>query len=93
MTRPREFLDRSIDIWQTRLVDARARLEALRPFIERPGQIIVIDTSAFIEGEYFTDFNWRRLVCLRRWCLTQFTGRRPWPEVEGITTGGAPPCR
>jgi len=61
MTRPREFLDRSIDIWQTRLVDARARLEALRPFIERPGQIIVIDTSAFIEGEYFTDFNWRRL--------------------------------
>jgi hypothetical protein len=62
MTRPREFLDRNIDIWQARLVDARARLEGLRPFIERPGQIVVIDTSAFIEGEYFTDFNWRELA-------------------------------
>ncbi len=33
MTRPREFLDRDIDLWQARLVDARARLEALTPFI------------------------------------------------------------
>jgi hypothetical protein len=62
MTRVREFLDRNIDIWQARLVEARARLEALGPFIERPGQLVVVDTSAFIEGEYFTSFSWRQLA-------------------------------
>jgi PIN domain len=62
MTRPREFLDRNIDLWQSRLLDARARLATLRPFIDREGQIVVIDTSAFIEGEYFTDFDWRSLA-------------------------------
>jgi hypothetical protein len=61
MTRPREFLDRMLDLWHMRLAEAVARLEALRPFIERPGQIIVIDTSAFIEGTYFTDLDWREL--------------------------------
>src|SRR6266568_842436 len=61
MTRPREFLDRNIDIWQVRLVDAGARLMALKPFIEREGHIVVMDTSAFIEGVYFTDFDWRSL--------------------------------
>jgi hypothetical protein len=61
-TRPLEFLDRNIDIWQARLVAAKGQLEALKPFIERPGQIAVPDTSAFIEGEYFTDFDWRQLT-------------------------------
>jgi len=30
-------------------------LEKFKPFIERPGHLLAIDTSAFIEGEYFTD--------------------------------------
>jgi hypothetical protein len=61
LTRPREFLDRSIDIWQARLNEAKRQFEALRPFVSRAGQIVVADTSAFIEGVYFTEVDWRAL--------------------------------
>lgn len=65
MTRPREFLDRNIDLWQVRLVEVRMALEKLRPFIERPGSLLILDTSAFIEGEYFTDLDWQGLAGIR----------------------------
>jgi hypothetical protein len=62
MTRPREFLDGNIDLWKVRLAEVRMTLEKLRPFIERPGSLLILDTSAFIEGEYFTDLDWHRLA-------------------------------
>ena|SRR5271154_5602656 len=65
MTRPREFLDRTIDIRQVQLVEVRMALEKLKPFMERPGHLLVIDTSAFIEGAYFTDFAWRGLASVQ----------------------------
>jgi hypothetical protein len=43
----------------TEMVD---ELMALQPFIERPGLIVVPDTSAFVEGVYFTDLNWQELA-------------------------------
>ena len=39
--------------------------EKLRPFIERPGSLLILDTSAFIEGEYFTDLDWHGLAGLQ----------------------------
>jgi hypothetical protein len=65
MTRPREFLDSNIDLWQVRLAGVRMTLEKLRPFIERPGSLLVLDTSAFIEGEYFTELDWHGLASRR----------------------------
>ena len=62
MTRPLEFLDSNIDLWQVRLAGVRMALEKLRPFIERPGSLLVLDTSAFIEGEYFTEVDWHGLA-------------------------------
>jgi hypothetical protein len=35
---------------------------ALNSFIEWPGLIVVPDTSAFVEGMYFTDLNWQELA-------------------------------
>jgi hypothetical protein len=61
LLRPREFLDGKIDVWQARLNEAIIQLKALKPFIDRPGHIVVLDTSAFIEGEFFTEFGWRSL--------------------------------
>jgi hypothetical protein len=64
--RMREYLDHSMQIWQARVDAAISQLAALKPFIERPGQVVVVDTSAFIEGEYFTDFDWRSLDGVER---------------------------
>jgi len=52
---------RETEVWIARFESLIAELKALKPFIERPGQIIVPDTSAFIEGTYFTDFDWTSL--------------------------------
>lgn len=54
-------LNGEFDIWHTRLGDANESLRALRPFAAYPGQIVVPDTSAFIEGVYFTEFDWHSL--------------------------------
>jgi hypothetical protein len=62
----REYLDHSMKISQARVDAAFSQLAALKPFIERPGQVVVVDTSAFIEGEYFTDFDWRSLDGVQR---------------------------
>lgn len=58
---PSFLMGRECDVWRARFEDAISRLEALKPFIGAPGQIVVPDTSAFIEGEYFTDFDWHSL--------------------------------
>lgn len=55
-------LNRETDVWEERLGQVIDELKALKPFIERPGTIIVPDTSAFLEGEYFTDLDWHALA-------------------------------
>jgi hypothetical protein len=65
MLLPRPFvispvlLNHETDAWEQRLGQVIAKMEALKPFIKRPGLIVVPDTSAFLEGAYFTDLNWQ----------------------------------
>src|SRR6266567_6693194 len=55
-------LNRETDMWEERLGQVIDELKAMKPFIERPGTIFVPDTSAFLEGEYFTEFDWQALA-------------------------------
>lgn len=59
--RPFGLLNREIDVWIDRFGVEIARLQALKWFTEFQGQIVVPDTSAFIEGPYFADFDWYSL--------------------------------
>lgn len=59
---PFVLMNRETDAWDEQLGQVIEELKALKPFIERPGHIVVPDTSAFVEGEYFTDQNWQSLV-------------------------------
>jgi hypothetical protein len=61
-TMPYGVLYHEIDVWLDRLTEMIEELVALAPFIERPGLIMVPDTSAFIEGLYFTELNWHELA-------------------------------
>lgn len=60
-SRPYPFLDREKKLWEKTLTAAVTKLEAFKPFIDRPGQPVVLDTSALIEGQYFMDVDWRSL--------------------------------
>jgi hypothetical protein len=62
VTLPYITLNRENDVWVERFGDLIAKLKALKPFTERPGRIVVPDTSAFIEGAYFTGFDWQSLT-------------------------------
>lgn len=55
------FAQRETNVWLARFGEMIASLQALRVFIARPGQIVVPDTSAFIEGVYFDQFDWPSL--------------------------------
>jgi hypothetical protein len=55
------LLHRESQEWDARLQRVLDGLEALRTFISRPGHLIVLDTSALIEGVFFTDFDWHSL--------------------------------
>jgi PIN domain len=59
---PYGVLNHEIDSWVTRFEAMIAELAALKPFIERPGHIVVPDTSAFIEGAIFTELNWQAVA-------------------------------
>lgn len=61
-TMPFGPLRHEIDVWLDRLSEMVDELMALNPFIERPGLIVVPDTSAFVEGVYFTELNWQELA-------------------------------
>jgi rRNA-processing protein FCF1 len=41
-----------------RIEAAMAKLKEMRAFAERPGAIVVPDTSALIQGQYFEHFDW-----------------------------------
>ena len=59
---PLVLLNRETDVWVDRFEGVIAELKALNPFIERPGHIVVPDTSAFIEGTYFTELAWQEIA-------------------------------
>lgn len=54
----RDLLQRERDVWRERLHDAARELEELEPFVDRPGRVAVLDTSAFIEGGDFWERDW-----------------------------------
>jgi hypothetical protein len=59
---PNGVLNHEIDTWVERFEQMIGELEALKPFIERPGRIVVPDTTVFIEGAYFTELDWQAAV-------------------------------
>ena len=61
-TMPHGVLNHEIDVWLDRLNEMISELNRLQRFIERPGLIVVPDTSTFIEGVYFTELNWQELA-------------------------------
>jgi hypothetical protein len=61
-TMPYGLLRHEIDVWLDRFTEMVDELMALKPFIERQGMIVVPDTSAFVEGVYFTELNWQELA-------------------------------
>jgi hypothetical protein len=59
--RPHGLIGRLTDEWIARFDEVIGQLNALLPFVMRPGQIVMPDTSAFMEGPYFDTFNWHSL--------------------------------
>ena len=87
---PFVLLNRETGAWEERLGQVIAELEALKPFIERSGLIVVPDTSAFLEGEYLRTWTGRispgqqRSPCA--WsCLCWLS--RSWMRISADGTG------
>ena len=55
------FLSREWHTWDARLGHLAGELERDREFIKRPGRIVVVETSALMEGVFFTEFDWHVL--------------------------------
>jgi rRNA-processing protein FCF1 len=63
--RPYPLVEAELRAQQRRLNAAIAYLKRLKPFLDREGSIVVPDTSAFIQGLYFTDYEWARELGVR----------------------------
>ena len=57
-----DLLLRERDVWTERLHDAAWDLEQLEAFVNRPGRVAVLDTSAFIEGGDFWKQDWPTII-------------------------------
>lgn len=55
------LINRECRAWDARLDRLLAELQGRLAFIGRPGQLVVLDTSALMEGVFFTDFDWHTL--------------------------------
>lgn len=55
------ILSRELADWQRRFEEATADLTRLQTFVNRAGHPVVLDTSALMEGELFTEFDWHTL--------------------------------
>ena len=55
------MLTRDWQTWDRRLERLGAELERCRTFLGRPGRIVVLDTSALMEGLLFTRYDWHTL--------------------------------
>ena len=58
--RPAALLTSEIDAQVRILRDATDRLESYLQLAERPGEVLVIDTNAFMHCTLFTDIDWMR---------------------------------
>ena len=59
---PRFTINRETSVWVARFEALIAELTALTPFIQRPGAIVVPDTSVFLEATYFTELAWHEVA-------------------------------
>jgi hypothetical protein len=59
---PYVLMNHETAVWLEQLEQVIMELTALKPFIERPGRIVIPDTSAFLEGAYFTELDWHVLA-------------------------------
>ena len=55
------LMQRESRVWEARLERLEADLAELIRFVGRPGRVVVLDTSALMEGELFTEFDWHAL--------------------------------
>jgi hypothetical protein len=55
------LLNQEFTAWNDRLESLLAELRALAPFLSRPGRILMLDTSALMEGAPFATFTWHEL--------------------------------
>jgi hypothetical protein len=55
------LLHRECRAWDARLERLEAELTELMRFLARPGRLVVLDTSALMEGVFFTEFDWHTL--------------------------------
>jgi hypothetical protein len=55
------LMQRESRAWEARLERLEADLAELIRFVGRPGRVVVLDTSALMEGEFFTEFDWHAL--------------------------------
>ncbi len=56
------LLVRERDVWMARLHNSVRELEQLEVFVNRPGRVAVLDTSAFIEGGDFWEQDWATIT-------------------------------
>lgn len=62
--RSTDALQYEIRVWTQHLKGAIAELQSLKSFLAIPGELVVLDTSAFIEGTYFADADWQSMCGL-----------------------------
>jgi hypothetical protein len=55
------LLHREWQEWDARLERVLSELEELSVFLQRQGDLVVLDTSALMEGVFFTDYDWHKL--------------------------------
>jgi rRNA-processing protein FCF1 len=55
------LLQREWQEWDARLGRVLSDLDGLRAFLNWPGRLVVLDTSALMEGEFFTEYDWHSL--------------------------------
>jgi PIN domain len=53
-----QVLRRELKAQSERLQAMQRRLTDQKDFAERPGELVVVDTSALVQGEWFEHFNW-----------------------------------
>lgn len=55
------LISRECREWDARLERLTGELQGRMAFLGRPGHLVVLDTSALVEGVFFADFDWHTL--------------------------------
>lgn len=62
--RSMDLAEREMRVWKDKLQVIVSQLRGLKEFAGAAGRIVVPDTSALIEGAYFTDLDWHAAVAV-----------------------------